>query len=43
MTTHGTYSAYAAQGCRCGDCGKANSEYERRRVRLKATGRFPWK
>lgn len=39
---HGTYTRYNIGRCRCGRCRKANSEYETRRSRLKAYGRFPW-
>ena len=42
MQEHGTYSRYTIGRCRCAACKKANSEYEKMRVRNKAYGRFPW-
>ena len=42
MQGHGTYSRYTIGCCRCAACKKANSEYEKMRVRNKAYGRFPW-
>lgn len=39
---HGTYVRYTIGECRCDPCRKANSDYEKRRKRLKAYGRFPW-
>lgn len=40
---HGTYSSYTVNRCRCAECRRANTLYERRRTRLKAEGRFPWR
>ena len=37
---HGTYSCYVLDGCRCAPCSKANSTYERTRVRQQAYGRW---
>lgn len=39
---HGTRAKYVHEGCRCADCRKACSEYEKRRVRRNAYGRNPW-
>lgn len=39
---HGTYARYTVGRCRCVDCRRANADYEKRRTRLKAYGRFPW-
>lgn len=35
---HGTYVTYAAHGCRCEDCRKANRDYERARARRNLYG-----
>ena len=37
---HGTYAAYVLDGCKCPPCAKANSEYEKNRIRQKAYGRW---
>lgn len=39
---HGTRAKYVHEGCRCADCRRACSKYEKRRVRRNAYGLNPW-